>query len=472
MKRSVKSTCPYLSRAIALLEESAADEEVEGHLAGCTACQAAILEAAGSLELPSALLSAEEPPASLLDRLREVTPLGRRHPPGFRPSIPGLEVLEEIGRGGSAVVFRARQIELNRIVALKVLHPEYAAQPDGLARARRGVEALATLVHPGIVRVFQAGVHEGIYYVAEEFIDGGSLSRRLNGHPWKANEAARLVMLLADAVQALHECGFLHRDLKPGNVLLCRRASGPLAPDAAQPFYQEVVPILVDFGLVRAVDERDELTTSGIVLGTPAAMAPEQAEGKREIGPAVDIWALGVILYELLTARAPFDGESTTEVLQRVVHQAPPPPTRIAPGVPPDLEYICLTCLHKDPRARYPSAARMRDDLAAFLVGEPLPSRTSSWRNKLVRGWRRHGPTVLIGAISLLLLAVFLAWRHSEAARRESERELYHYRLEMARKHLERGDRAAAALVLDSCLPTLRDESWRELWLRCQPRDP
>jgi serine/threonine-protein kinase len=262
---------------------------------------------------------------------------------------------------------------------------------------------------------------------------------------------------LAGAVQAMHDRGVLHRDLKSANVLFHQPAPG------------EVVPRLADFGLVRLIDGAEELTGANVVVGTPGAMSPEQAEGRRRLGPAADVWGLGVILYEMLTGRPPFDAESTTELLGRAASDSPEPPSRLVVGVPPDLEHICLACLRKDPRDRYQSAAALADDLSAFLAGNPLPSRPSTWEGRLWSFTRRHGAALVSLAAPLWLLAVLFAWYGTASSLGRSERELHHLRLDLARDRLERGDRAGAWMVLERCPQRRRDAEWDHLWARCQP---
>jgi serine/threonine protein kinase len=294
------------------------------------------------------------------------------------------ELLEEVGRGGMGVVYKARQLSLNRLVAVKMIH---VRGPDDRARLRVEAEACARLQHPNVVQIFEVGEHQGQPYLVLEFVPGASLGQRLDGTPWPAADAARLIAPLALAVQAAHECGVVHRDLKPANVLLAACGFAPAAkPQAA------FVPKLTDFGLARCLgEERARLTSTGAVVGTPSYMAPEQAEGQvKDVGPLADVYALGAILYELLTGRAPFKGATPLETVRQVAVQEPVPPARLQPGLPRDLETICLKCLQKEPVKRYASAADLADDLRRFLDREPIKARPVGRPERLWRWCRRR----------------------------------------------------------------------------------
>jgi tetratricopeptide (TPR) repeat protein/WD40 repeat protein len=336
------------------------------------------------------------------------------------PAVPGYEIEGELGRGGMGVVYRARQLALHRAVALKMIRGGQADR-EVLARFRTEAEAVARLQHPHIVAVYEVGTAAGaLPYMAMEFVAGGSLSGQVDGTPWAARRAAGLVELLAGAVQAAHHAGVVHRDLKPGNVLL--------AADGA--------PKVADFGLAkvaeaaaRPADLAD--TPSGQVLGTPSYMAPEQAAGHvKQVGPAADVYALGAILYELLTGRPPFRAETQMETLLLVLGQEPVPPRRLVPGVPCDLETICLKCLEKEPGRRYASAAALAEDLRRFLNGEPIVARpVGAWEKALKWARRRPAAASLLGAVALLVLvsggAAVALWRQAEntrAARDENVR--------------------------------------------------
>jgi serine/threonine-protein kinase len=255
------------------------------------------------------------------------------------PQIPGYEVEAVLGRGGMGIVFRARHLRLNRLVALKMLLGGAYAGPQDLARFQREAEAEAGLRHPHIVQVHDVGEHDGRPYFTMELVEGGSLAHKLAGTPLPARQAAALLATLASAVQVAHEGGIVHRDLKPGNVLLA--ADG--------------TPKISDFGLARRLEGGAGLTQTGITMGTPSYMAPEQARGQTTIGPAVDVYALGAILYELLTGRPPFRGETPAETVLQVLHQEPASPSQLNARVPRDLETICLKCLRKEPERRYAS---------------------------------------------------------------------------------------------------------------------
>jgi serine/threonine-protein kinase len=260
------------------------------------------------------------------------------------------------------VVYRAWHSRLNRPVALKMLLAGADARPEDRQRFQREAEAVAALCHPNVVQVYDVGEVDGRPYFTMELLEGGSLAQRLRGAPQPALQAAALVATLADAVHAAHQSGIVHRDLKPGNVLLT--ADG--------------TPKVTDFGRARWLERNGGggLTLSGAPLGTPSYMSPCQARAnKSAMGPATDVWALGAILYELLTGRPPFKGESAMETLHQVVADDPVPPARLNPKVPRDLETICLKCLRKEPAHRYASAAALADDLRRFGRGEPIVAR-------------------------------------------------------------------------------------------------
>jgi serine/threonine protein kinase len=290
------------------------------------------------------------------------------------PRIPGYEVDAILGRGGMGIVYKARHLRLNRFVALKMLIAGADAGPHERARFQREAEAVASLRHANIVQVYDVGDHEGWPYFTMELVDAGSLAHALAGTPQPALLAAALLTTLAEAVQVAHQAGIVHRDLKPANILLT--ADG--------------TPKVADFGLARHFDDEPALTLSGTRIGTPSYMAPEQVVGTAgTIGPATDIYALGALLYEMLTGRPPFRGETATETERQVIAEEPVPPARLNPKVPRDLETICLKCLNKDPEWRYASAAALADDLRRFEEGRPIQARPLSWGERLWRWVRR-----------------------------------------------------------------------------------
>jgi WD40 repeat protein len=312
--------------------------------------------------------------------------------------IAGYEILAEIGRGGMGVVFKARQGNLGRTVALKVLRAGSHAGPQERRRFQREAEAVARLAHPHIVQIYEVGEHHGLPYLALEYVAGGSLAGRLRGVPQKPLEAAALVETLARAVHAAHRQGIIHRDLKPANILMQPDLEdGPAA----------AAPKITDFGLAKRLDASLAQTRTGDLLGTPSYMAPEQAAGKgRDVGPATDIYALGAILYEMLTGQPPFHGDSAFETVRRVLEEEPVPPSRIQAGVPRDLQTICLKCLHKDPRRRYGSAEELADDLRRFREREPIRARRVSLWERGVK-WVQRRPAAALAALVLVSLTAF-----------------------------------------------------------------
>jgi tetratricopeptide (TPR) repeat protein len=304
------------------------------------------------------------------------------------PRIPGYEVEMLLGRGGMGVVYKARQVRLNRLVALKMLKSGVYAGPHERARFQREAEAVASLHHPNIVQIHDVGDHEGWPYFTMELLEGGSLAQALAGTPQPARQAAELLATLAEAMQVAHQGGIVHRDLKPANILLT--ADG--------------TPRIADFGLARHFDEDATLTLSGARVGTPSYMAPEQVIGKSgTIGPAADIYALGAILYEMLTGRPPFRAETATETERQVLAMEPVPPARLNPKAPRDLETICLKCLHKDPARRYPDAGALAEDARRFLDGRPIQARRAGLLEHAWR-WCRRNPAGTALAVSVLVL--------------------------------------------------------------------
>jgi len=313
------------------------------------------------------------------------------------PAIPGYEILGEIGRGGMGVVYRARQINLKRVVALKVIRDAALASPQDRGRFRIEAEAVARMAHPNIVQVYDVGEHQGRPYIAMELVEGGSLEHYFAGRPAPAPQAAQLVGTLARAIHHAHARQVVHRDLKPANILLVSGGlvrgewSGPSSPLTTQ--NSLLSPKITDFGLAKRLDsESTGWTQEGAVLGTANYMAPEQAAGRsQEVGPAADIHALGAILYELLTGQSPFDGDSWTETLQKVLFDEPTRPTRLRADLPHDLETICLKCLEKQPDRRYASAAELADDLERFLEGKTVIAVPLTEMERLARSALRDG---------------------------------------------------------------------------------
>ncbi len=299
------------------------------------------------------------------------------------------ELIREIGRGGMGVVFKARQISLNRPVALKMIRSAALASEDELRRFQNEAEAIALLDHPHIVPILEVGNHEGQRYFSMKLIAGSRLDQSLARYTTDPKSAAKLLQKAAQAVHHAHQRGILHRDLKPANILLDEHGE----------------PFVTDFGLAKRVEGDSELTHSGAIMGTPAFMAPEQASGRRgAVTTSSDVYGLGAILYALLTGRAPFTGDSIDETLEQVRSATPLSPAKLNPRAPRDLEVIALKCLEKDPARRYASALSLADDLGRFLAGEPIAARPTG---PLERGWLwcKRNPW-LAGALSTAAAAL------------------------------------------------------------------
>ncbi len=417
------------------------------------------------------------------------------------PTVPGYDILGELGRGGMGVVFKARQVQLNRLVALKMIHAGELSDPDTLARFRTEAEAVARLQHPNIVQIYEVGESEGRPYFSLEYVGGGSLAQRAAGQPQPPAEAAAIVEVLARAVHYAHSQGVIHRDLKPGNILLQIADCGlPIADKSAICNLHSAIPKVADFGLAKypaATDTADSPSRRGLVVGTPQYMAPESYVSPATVSPVADVYALGAILYELLTGRPPFRGANAVDTLLQVRLLEPLPPRVWQPKTPRDLETISLKCLEKDPRLRYPSARELADDLRRFQDGVPIRARPASLTERVWKATRRHPSVaamgVTVGVVFVILFAgMAWRWRLAEDARAATvaaltltedrlalaERSLYLNRITQAHEHLRAGRFTPAAELLGQCIPSesrpdCRGWEWHYLQRYCSDgRDP
>jgi serine/threonine protein kinase/WD40 repeat protein len=371
---------------------------------------------------------------------------------GRWPRVPNYDILVELGRGGMGVVYKARHTGLNRIVALKMILGGGHASQEDLARFKAEAESIAKLQHPNIVQIYDIGewqAPEGgppLPYFSLEYCGGGSLSQKLAAQPQPPRMAAELIEMLALAMQVAHENHVVHRDLKPANILLSaeappsrgdsrrslkrgstRKDTGSGSGDAGTADWYMLAPKITDFGLAKQMDTAQRLTQSGIALGTPSYMAPEQVVAdNRKIGPLTDVYALGALLYEMLTGRPPFLSNNSTETMLMVVQDDPVPPSRLQPKIPRDLETICLRCLLKAPKRRYASAHDLADDLRRFLDGEPILARRMTVVEQTSK-WVRRNP-VVTALLALVLLTIGIAatgitwkWLEADAARTVAE---------------------------------------------------
>jgi len=432
-------------------------------------------------------------------------------PAGPSERVGSYDLLDQLGRGGMGVVFRARDLRLNRIVALKLLLTGRLASDLEVKRFRTEAEAAAQLDHPNIVPIYEVGDGDGRHFLAMKFIEGGTLAKRIEDGGWRVEDgkgvlppssilhspssAARLMANVARAVHFAHQHGILHRDLKPGNILLDERGE----------------PFVTDFGLARREGAEGHVTSSRDVLGTPAYLAPEVvAGGSRAATTASDIYSLGAILYELLAGRPPFLAASVAALLRKIAEDEPAPPGRVAqvsrpgssvglpaagsesargdstnppdtlqpPKVPRDLETICLKCLAKDPAGRYTSARTLAEDLERWLRGEPIHARPAGFGEQALK-WARRKPAWALVALLLLLapvvvIVVLLAAnarvRHAQAETREN---LYAADMQIAQTGLEDGNLGLARRILEAHMPgpgepDLRGFEWRHLWQRAR----
>jgi tetratricopeptide (TPR) repeat protein/tRNA A-37 threonylcarbamoyl transferase component Bud32 len=317
-------------------------------------------------------------------------------------AIPGYDLLGELGRGGMGVVYKARDQKLKRIVALKMILSGSHASEDDMQRFQTEAEAVAKLQHANIVQIFEVAEHEGRPYIALEFADGGSLDQKIAGTPQNATESAQLVETLARAMQLAHDNEIIHRDLKPANILLTAEGE----------------PKITDFGLAKLMDDDSHQTKSGAVMGTPSYMAPEQAaSSSATLGPGADVYALGAILYHMLTGRPPFQAETQLDTIMQVLGEEPVAPRKLNSALPVDLETICLKCLEKDIHRRYESADSLAEDLRRFGADEPIQARPVS---VITRGlkWAKRRPAVAgmvgISAVALVALVAGGLWYNAQ----------------------------------------------------------
>lgn len=327
------------------------------------------------------------------------------------PSIPGYTILAVLGHGGMGVVYKARHLPLERIVAVKMLRAGAHACAEELTRFRCETEAVAAMRHPGIVQIYETGMHEGQPYCALEYLEGGSLAKRLANGPLAPVVSSALVEAVARAVQFAHEHGIVHRDLKPANILLEepdleRTMVVGRCKSSPAPGFPSLQPKVCDFGLAKRLDVDVGQTRTGQILGTPAYMAPESLDG--QISPSVDIYALGAILYESLTGRPPFQGATVEETLRLTTSEDPLPPSRLQPGLPRDLNTIVLKCLCRAPNQRYATAGALADDLLRFRLGEPIHARPAGIWERSQKWVRRRPAMTALLAISALSLAALL----------------------------------------------------------------
>jgi WD40 repeat protein/tRNA A-37 threonylcarbamoyl transferase component Bud32 len=384
-------------------------------------------------------------------------PQTRELPPGIGEGrrVGEYELLEQIGYGGMGVIYKARQLRLERLVALKMIRPDRLTSPADVLRFRSEAEAVASLDHPNIAPIYEIGEHEGEHYFSMKLIEGGSLAQHLPRLAADLPAGVKLLIAVARAVHYAHQRGLLHRDLKPANILL----------DA------EGRPHVTDFGLAKRLGLKPgevSLTQQGMIVGTPSYMAPEQASDQAAVSTAADVYSLGAILYEFLTGRPPFRGSTPLDTLVQLREQEPTAPRRFNKRVDRDLETVCLKCLHKEGQQRYPSAAALADDLERWLHGEPIQARPIGRCRRALK-WTRRQP--FLASVLALLVIVFWAgfagviwqWRRAVDSTKAEQQTAYTRAIGQAYAEWRDGNTGSAERVLDECRAELRGWEWNYL---------
>ena len=454
------SLCPSRETLELFLDDKLHEDRRRGlaqHIDGCAACQEALerLTEAAAPASSSAVLQRLTAPvpesstshATFLSQLKQKRPgrgsrsntvrgagyaNGDGDLPDARarkyPTVVGYEILAELGRGGMGVVYKARHLGLDRLVALKMILAGPHAGPRDQVRFRQEADAVARLRHPNLIQIYDIGESGGCSFLALEFIDGISLAQALRGTPQPHAPSARLIETLAEAIHYAHEQGIVHRDLKPANILLERRAAdregaGPDCGSSCLGSGSLPNPKITDFGLAKRLDHESAGVHSGDLVGTPSYMAPEQArENGKTVGRAADVYALGAILYELLTGRPPFRGPTSFDTVLQVLYEDPVRPGSFRSDLPRDLETICLKCLAKDPLRRYASAKALAEDLVRFRKGQPIKGRPVGWHEYALKWARRRPVSAALVALTLLTAAgaytaITWLWQDARLAR-------------------------------------------------------
>ena len=365
---------------------------------------------------------------------------------GELPQITGYEMQRVLGRGGVAIVYLAQHVTARAFGRSQNAFGRPTCQARELDRFSREARTLAELHHANIVQIFDVGEYNGCPYFTMEYLNGGSLSDRVKERPMPAKDAANMIATFAEAIHVAHQSGIIHRDLTPSNIL----------------FTADGVPKITDFGLARHLQETGGLTLTGAALGTPGYMAPEQADRRgSEIGPAADVYALGAILYKLLTGRPPFQAETTASTIRQLLFNEPLPVSKLNPSIPRDLETICLKCLNKEPEDRYVTAAVLADDVRRFERGEPIIARPVGRLGRVVR-WARRRPALAVAIVTGMMLAfalvVTVLWWHGQQTALQATAVAYaDADLSESDRLRDKGEFEAAAAVLERAKDRLRE---------------